>query len=184
LLNAALAVATARMMSNQISVSEDAIRAGLKQTVWPGRFQIVKRGEQTVVLDGAHNPAGAETLAAALRERFAGAALTLILGTMEDKDYRSICNTLAPCGTKIFVTKVGSERAAEPRLLVECCGKANPNAEVHPFDSIAAALSAAEKDSFVVVTGSLHFIGEAMELLQLTDAPSERELNEYMPQKR
>jgi dihydrofolate synthase/folylpolyglutamate synthase len=183
LLNAALATATVRLLGNQISVSENAIANGLKQTQWPGRFQVVKRDEQTIVLDGAHNPAGAMALATALRERFAGADITLVLGAMQDKDVRAICGTLAPLAKKIFVTRVGSERAVEPAVLLEHCRAANPNAEVQAFDHLGQALSVARGDSLVVVTGSLHFIGEALEFLQLSDAPSERELNEYMPKK-
>lgn len=181
LLNAALAVAVVRLLGNQISVSEQTIAEGLKKTQWPGRFQVVKRGQQTVVLDGAHNPAGAETLANALKQNFAGKERTLILGAMQDKDFRSICATLAPLAKKIKVTRVGSDRAAEPTALLESCLAANVNADVQPVDSLSEALAATQHDKLVVVTGSLHFIGEAMELLGLSDAPSERELNEYMP---
>jgi dihydrofolate synthase/folylpolyglutamate synthase len=183
LLNAALATAVARLLGNQISVPEQSIVAGLKQTQWPGRFQVVKRHEQTIVLDGAHNPGGAEALAAELRDRFAGADITLVLGAMQDKDVRAICSTLAPLAKKIIVTRVGSERATEPGVLLEHCRTSNPKADVQSFDHLGQALSAARADSLVVVTGSLHFIGEALELLQLNDSPPERELNEYMPKK-
>ncbi len=181
LLNAALAAAVVRLLGNQISVSEQAIADGLKQTKWPGRFQVVQRGEQTIVLDGAHNPAGAATLAQALKQHFSGAELTLVLGAMEDKDVRSICAILAPLAKKIVVTRVGSERAANPVALFDCCQKSNTTADVKSTDSLAAALNLTQQDKVVVVTGSLHFIGEALELLRLSDAPSERELNEYMP---
>jgi dihydrofolate synthase/folylpolyglutamate synthase len=180
LLNAALAVATVRLLKPRIPVDENTIAIGLKQTQWPGRFQIVQRENQTVVLDGAHNPAGAETLAAALRQRFAGRELTLVLGTMQDKDHQSICAALAPLAKKVLVAKVGSERAAEPNELLKSCQHANGRAVMKSFDSLADALAQSKDDSLVVVTGSLHFIGEAMELLHLTSNPSERELNEYM----
>lgn len=181
LLNAALAVAVARMLCNQISVSDQAIADGLKKTQWPGRFQVVQRAEQTIVLDGAHNPAGAETLAIALKQKFPDADVTLILGAMQDKDFRSICATLAPLAKKIIVTRVGSERAAEPTALLQACREANAKADVQSVDSLSDAFAKTQHDKLVVITGSLHFIGEAMELLRLSDAPSERELNEYMP---
>ncbi|MDB6056531.1 MAG: Bifunctional folylpolyglutamate synthase/ dihydrofolate synthase [Verrucomicrobiales bacterium] len=180
-LNAALAVAVVRLLGNQISVPEQAITEGLKHTQWSGRFQIVRRGEQTIVLDGAHNPAGAESLAAALKQNFSGAELTLVLGAMQDKDVRAICGTLAPLAKKIVVTRVGSERAAAPAELFECCQTANVAANVTAVGSLAEALNVTQHDKVIVVTGSLHFIGEALELLRLTDSPSERELNEYMP---
>jgi dihydrofolate synthase/folylpolyglutamate synthase len=181
LLNAALAVTVVRLLGNQISVSERAIAEGLKNTQWPGRFQIVNRDDRTIILDGAHNPAGAQTLAAALRQKFAGHEMTMVLGAMQDKDVGSICATLAPLAKKIVVTRVGSERAAAPAALFDTCQKANPTAEIRAADTLAEALSRTQNDKTVVVTGSLHFIGEALELLRLTDAPSERELNEYMP---
>lgn len=183
LLNAALAAAVVRLLGNQISVPEAVIATGLKQTEWAGRFQVVKRDEQTIVLDGAHNPAGAVALAAAVRSRFPDMAVTLVLGAMQDKDVRAICGTLAPLAEKILVTRVDSERAAEPGVLLGHCRAANPNADVQAYEHFGQALSMARSDSLVVVTGSLHFIGEALELLQLSDAPSERELNEYMPKK-
>jgi dihydrofolate synthase/folylpolyglutamate synthase len=181
LLNAALAAAVTRLLGNKISVPEEAIATGLKNTQWQGRFQIINRGQQTIVLDGAHNPAGAETVAAAFREKFPGITPTLVLGTMEDKDYRSICQTLAPFADKIIVTRAETERAAHPAVLLDACKAANANAAVAAATSLAHALVQVKDDAFVLVTGSLHFIGEAMEQLQLTNAPSERELNEYMP---
>ena len=101
----------------------------------------------------------------------------------EDKDVRAICGALAPLANKILVTRVSSERAADPGVLLQHCRAANPIANVQPFEHLGNALSMTRNDSRVVVTGSLHFIGEALELLQLSDAPSERELNEYMPKK-
>ena len=95
-LNAALALATVRVLSGALDVSDAAISTGLKEAHWPGRLQEVRRPNgQIVLLDGAHNPAGAETLAATLRERQTR-SLSLILGAIADKDYSAICGILAP----------------------------------------------------------------------------------------
>src|SRR5687767_4077471 len=91
-LNAALARATVRYLREQIPVSDNVIRRGLETVSWPGRLQVVKRGDQTFLLDGAHNPAGAESLRAAIRKHFTGRSATIILGVMRDKDYPAICN--------------------------------------------------------------------------------------------
>jgi dihydrofolate synthase/folylpolyglutamate synthase len=178
--NAALALAAVDVLQPQIPVSETAMRTGLKTTRWDGRLQLVGlAGGRTILLDGAHNPAGAQTLAAALQSCFQGRAPALILGTMADKDYGAICRTLAPLASKIFLSPVASERAADPASLADFCRKANAAAQVVVCPGIAQALALAAREPFVVVTGSIHFVGEAMEELGLASSDSERGLNEY-----
>jgi len=178
--NAALALAVVRVLLPQIAVSESAMREGLKSMRWDGRLQVVRESNgRTILLDGAHNPAGVETLAAALPSQFAGRTPALILGTMADKDYAAICRILAPVAGKIFLSPIASERSADPLSLADCCRSANPAAEVVVCENIADALARAAKEPFVVITGSLHFLGEAMQELGLASSESERGLNDY-----
>ena len=177
--NAALAVATVRVLQNQISVSDAALRKGLESVSWPGRLQVIKRDDQTILLDGAHNPAGAEALRDALHQYFSGISGTLILGVMTDKDCTAICNILAPLAQRIIACRITSARSADPNRLAELCRAANPNAHVSSADSVEAALQLAARDSFVIITGSLHFIGHALQMLCPTDYPDERALNEW-----
>jgi dihydrofolate synthase/folylpolyglutamate synthase len=186
--NASLALAVARGLRECIPVPDAAIRAGLQGVQWAGRLQRMERaGGQIILLDGAHNPAGAQTLAAALPGMMppgaaaAGEHPALILGTMRDKDYAGICQILAPLAGKILLAPIGSVRTAEPGLLAACCRAANPRAAVVPCDNLAAAFARAAGDKFIVVTGSIHFIGEAMELLGLVPPSTERALNDYQP---
>jgi dihydrofolate synthase/folylpolyglutamate synthase len=186
--NAALALAVVRALGETIPVPDHAIRAGFKDVQWSGRLQKVERANgQIVLLDGAHNPAGALTLAAAWpgimnadsaegRRRPA-----LILGTMRDKDYGAICQILAPLAGIILLAPVGSHRTADPVLLAGYCRDANPHAAVVPCDNLPAAFARAAEEKFIIVTGSLHFIGEAMEYLGLAAPSNERALNEYLP---
>jgi dihydrofolate synthase/folylpolyglutamate synthase len=178
-LNAALARATVRYLREQIPVSDDVIRRGLETVSWPGRLQVVKRGDQTFLLDGAHNPAGAEALRAAIQEHFAGRSATIILGVMRDKDYPVICDILAPLAAKVIACRVSSERSADPHELVRHCAQANPKAPATVAESIETAIEKTVLDPFVVITGSLHFVGHALQLLCPTDYPDERALNEY-----
>jgi dihydrofolate synthase/folylpolyglutamate synthase len=178
-INAALALAVVHALRQTIPVPESAIRHGLKSVQWAGRLQVVHRGPQVVLLDGAHNPAGAATLSASLRAMFPGRRPALILATMDDKDYTSISRILAPLASKIFLAPISSERTADPRLLLECCRQANPSAPLLSFGNLSAALDYAAAEPFVVITGSLYFVGEAMELLDLASASAERALNEY-----
>ena len=186
--NAALAVATARKLRGQVPVTEEQIRAGLKEVRWAGRLQIARRENgQTILLDGAHNPAGARTLADALPQLLPpdgpseGGKPVLILGCMRDKDYAGICSILAPLASRIILTPTGSDRSAEPLALARHCREANPQAALGACASMADALERTATASQVIVAGSLHFVGEAMEILRLAPGKSERGLNDYHP---
>jgi dihydrofolate synthase/folylpolyglutamate synthase len=187
--NAALAVATVRALAKQLPVPEASIRAGLERVRWPGRLQVVKRARatgaeaQTIVLDGAHNPAGASALAEALRTHFAGTRPVLVLGLLQDKDWEAMCRILAPLAERIIAAPVNSRRSAAPEAVVKVCRQANPGADVAFCHSLQEALDTSRDAALVVVSGSLYFIGEAMELLALSAAPpaDERALNEWQP---
>jgi dihydrofolate synthase/folylpolyglutamate synthase len=166
-------------------VTEESIRRGLANAHWPGRLQLVTRLEsQRILLDGAHNPAGAEVLRAALRSgALASVRPTFILGILGDKDCRAMCGILAPLASRILLVRIASERSANPQELAQFCHAANPQAAVEPCDSLTLALARAERDPFVVLAGSLYLIGEAMELLGLSPVPAadEKELNNWQP---
>jgi dihydrofolate synthase/folylpolyglutamate synthase len=180
--NAALAIATVRALSPRIPVSENTIRIGLAGVQWPGRLQLVARSSgQQILLDGAHNVAGAEALASALKQLFPSANLTLVFGILRDKDWTALCGILAPMAKRILLVPVQSERSAAPHDLADICRRANPAAMVREYPSLAAALPDTVNDPVVVIAGSLYLIGEATELLQLSPATieGERGLNEW-----
>jgi dihydrofolate synthase/folylpolyglutamate synthase len=181
-LNAAVAAWTVRALAKQIPVDDETVRAGLMQVQWPGRLQLVERPSgQKIVLDGAHNIGSAEALRAAIAKNFGEQSPVLILGILKDKDWQPMCRVLAPLASKILVVPVGSTRSAEAQELAPVCRAANPTAEVVECASLADALKRAHNDEFVVVTGSLYLIGEAMELLKLSAGgpTGERDLNEW-----
>ncbi|MBI2948376.1 MAG: bifunctional folylpolyglutamate synthase/dihydrofolate synthase [Verrucomicrobia bacterium] len=181
-LNAALALATVRVLEDKIPVGEEAMRKGLASVSWPGRLQIVRsRTDRTIVLDGAHNPAGVRALRAAIEELFPETLLTLVFGVMEDKNWQAMCELLAPLANRILLAPVSSDRSASPRAMSEFCQRLNVQAEIVVCASLAEALSQADSDPLVLVTGSLHFVGEATEALRLSACPAhnERGLNEW-----
>ncbi len=181
-MNAALALATIRILQPVIPVSAQAIREGLTALNWPGRLQSIRRpGGQSVLLDGAHNTGGAQVLAAAWRENTAFAGATLILGILQDKDWEEMCGILAPLAGKILLVPVHSERTQDPHGLGEACRKANPQAEVVEFQSLSEALQFAASDARLVIAGSLYLVGEALELFGLSanSGLAERGLNEW-----
>lgn len=180
--NAAVAVATLAVLQPILPIPAECIRIGLKHVQWAGRLQVVIRsGGRRVLLDGAHNPAGAEMLATALETHFSGQRPALILGILSDKDWPRMCGLLAPRASRILLVPVHSERTAEPHGLAEVCHASNPGAPVLECDSLESALAETEQESFVAVAGSLYLIGEAMELLHISvhRQQSERQLNEW-----
>jgi dihydrofolate synthase/folylpolyglutamate synthase len=179
--NAALALATIEVMQKQIPVSDEKILVGLANINWPGRLQLVTRpAGQKLLLDGAHNVAGARVLRQALEKHFSGIRRTLVLGVLRDKDWRQICETLAPLAGRIFTVPVSSERSADAGELATACRAANTKAEVVVCDSLSDALEETTADKFSLVTGSLYLVGEALELLGLSpENGGERGLNEW-----
>ena len=178
-INAALAKAVVRYLADQIPAGDEAIRRGLETVSWPGRLQVIKRGAQTILLDGAHNPSGAEMLRSAIQRHFAGESPAIILGIMRDKDYVAMCNILAPAAKKVVACTVPSDRTADAHQLARQCALANPKANVTTASSLEEALYQTAHDPFVVISGSLHFVGHALQILCPTDYPDERALNEY-----
>jgi len=180
-INAALALATVEVLQNKIPVGDEAIRTGLSEVNWPGRLQLVTRPSgQQILLDGAHNLAGVAALRKTLENEFPAAKRTLVLGVLQDKDWRRMCEILAPLAARIVAVRVSSERTADANELATACRGANASAEVIAVDSMAEALEKSAEDEFVVVAGSLYLVGEALELLGLAPAgKSERALNEW-----
>ena len=180
-LNAALALAVVEALQSKIPESDSAIRTGLETVNWPGRLQLVTRPSgQIFLLDGAHNVAGAKVLRKALEKYFGGTRRILVLGVLQDKDWRHICETLAPLAARILTVPVSSERAADARELAAACRAVNSTAEIVACDSLREALGKIVSDDFVVVTGSLYLVGEALESFGLSPATSdERALNEW-----
>jgi len=180
-LNAALALATVEILQKQIPVSEKQIQAGLQSVNWPGRLQLIQKpGGQKILLDGAHNVAGAEALRAALAAEFPGIRPIFIFGALADKNWPDICRILAPLASKIFTVPVASARAADADELAKTFYSANSAAEVVALESFQEAITACKDEAFIVVTGSLYLVGEALELLGISPANAgERGLNEW-----
>ena len=181
-LNAALALATVRALAVHLPVKESELRAGLATVDWPGRMHRLQTASgQTILLDGAHNPDGAEALRIALQEEFPGAKPTIIFGVFRDKDSASMCHSLAPLAGKILLTPVHSERTEDPAKLVASCREYNPHGPIEVCTSLADALNRVGEVPFIIIAGSLYLVGEAMELLRVagTSQTDEKGLNDW-----
>jgi dihydrofolate synthase/folylpolyglutamate synthase len=158
--NAALAVAALRV--GNVEVSEDAIARGLAEVEWPARFQ---RWDDRIVIDGAHNPAGAQVLAETWREQFGEERATIILAVLREKNVSGICHAVAPMAARFILPRIRTERALPPDELVPHISDLRLPHSVAPSftDALESALAHPEP---ILITGSLHFAGEALASLR------------------
>jgi dihydrofolate synthase/folylpolyglutamate synthase len=163
--NALLAVAGARALG----APEAAIRDGLARVAWPGRFQMFGTPPR-LVLDGAHNPAGAEALARALGEMFPGQPITLVIAIAADKDVRGILGTLAPVARRLILTRSSSSRSAKPDELARAlpAGAARPEIAPNVADALQMA-SSGPAPALTCVAGSLYTVADALLVLGYGD---------------
>lgn len=163
--NAALAIAAARAMA---PADDAAVERGLQRLRWPGRFEVLD-GTPRVVLDGAHNGASAEALAATLRSLpFDG--LALVIGINRDKDARAVLRPLLELAESVVATQTADNvRALPAPELARLCRQLGHQAQVETnvASAIAAARAAAGHGGVVCVTGSLMLVGQARATLGL-----------------
>lgn len=163
IINASLALAAVEaLIELGYPLSEEQIRAGIAQTRWPGRLELV--GEKPrILLDGAHNPAATKILKNALQEDFPRRQLILVLGIMGDKDIPQMMADLVPLADFLILTKPHLERSAPLEVLrKEAEGyskKIKLIAEV--AEALEEAIAMADAEDLVLVSGSLFTVGEA-----------------------
>ena len=165
ILNTAVAVVAAKLASKQDSrINEMALHQGVALTKWPGRLERISQ-KPDVILDGAHNPAGAAVLRAALDKYYSGKKICFIFGMMGDKDISQVITTLFRKEDTIFTVRADEgTRAAEPEALATQIGS---QAKVM-HDLTAAyktALAEVGEDGLVCVCGSLYLVGTFKKML-------------------
>jgi len=161
--NAALSIGIiGSLRSSGITISDSAIRNGIKSAVWPGRLEVVSR-RPLVVLDGAQNRASAKVLADAVKKVFKYNKLKLVLGVSKDKDIEGILKELLPISDSVIITKSKIvERAADPARIRDIIGKSGSIVTTLCVDeAMDIALNQAGTNDLVLVTGSLFVVGEA-----------------------
>lgn len=158
--NTSVAIVAAKLISKQDDrINELALHVGVANTLWPGRLERIHK-QPDIILDGAHNPNGAEALRKALDKYYPEKPVHFVFGMMGDKDMSGVIATLIkPCDTVYTVRADNGSRAAEAADLAKLVGK---NAVA--VDDLAAAygksVEAAGTDGIVCVCGSLYLIGE------------------------
>jgi dihydrofolate synthase/folylpolyglutamate synthase len=159
--NAVAAVA----VLDALGLGPEAIRQGIAQTRWPGRLERIRQ-HPDIVLDGAHNPAGARVLAAYIRRFYSGRRVWLIYGAMRDKAVEEIAAILFPLAAEIVATAPALARAVRPETIAALAD--HPRLRTAPtFDeALALVLGEAAPDDAVFVSGSLFLVGEARHKLE------------------
>jgi len=164
--NALLATAGAR----ELGAGEAAIRDGLARAWWPGRFQVLRGARGYLVLDGAHNPAGARALATSLRDVFGQTPVTFVLGILGDKDAAGIVAALVPLARRFILVAPSSARASAPDAL-RALIPAGVDVTVAGAPAEALERAAAPADGVICVAGSLFLIGDVLRHLAGSDKP-------------
>ncbi len=174
--NVALAIAAAEELSKMdFPISAGAVEEGIRNTHWPGRFQVLpaKDGAPEYVLDVAHNPAGAWALRSTLSAVYGDRPLTMVFGAMRDKAVSEIAEILFPLADRVIATRAQNPRSFLPEEIRQAASRVS--VEIVEAPDVAAALDTARaegrKGQVVVVTGSIYIVGEAMQALGM-GAPS------------
>jgi dihydrofolate synthase/folylpolyglutamate synthase len=160
--NAATAIETCLLLG----LPPESIREGLGETVWPGRLEWI-RHRPDFVLDGAHNPAGAEALAAYIEEFCADRPVWIVYGAMRDKAVEEVTTRLFPLADHLILTAPDFPRALRPEVLATVTE--HPHCSIAPTSSNGIELAVtAPPEAIVFFTGSLYLVGEVRRTLLAT----------------
>jgi len=160
--NAALAITAAELVGAKEHLAE-----ALASTRWPGRLDVLSE-RPLVILDGAHNPNGAEALAKFIHSELKakGKKVTILIGIMADKDITGIVDPLLKVADRIVVSRPDIPRAAATEKIRETIISIKPDMEVTCIEDVQIALKRTiketKKDEALVIAGSLYMVGEVM----------------------
>jgi dihydrofolate synthase/folylpolyglutamate synthase len=166
--NVALAIAAAVELQEQgfVGITPASIERGIRETRWPGRFQVIaaQPGWPELVIDVAHNPAGAWALRSSLSQWYEDRSLIFVFGAMRDKAISEMTEILFPLAERVIATRPENPRAASPEEIRQASGRTG--VEVEAVEDVQQALerarSLAKAESVVVITGSIYLVGEVM----------------------
>jgi len=141
-------------------ISEESLKRGLASVYWPGRFEVLGKNP-TFILDGAHNPNGAEAAAASIRGYFGG-DVVFLMSVMADKDLSNMIPQYAPLAKRFIAVKASNPRAMGAEELAGRLSETGVPAEARSTieEGVKAAIEAAGKNGVVCALGTLYFSGD------------------------
>jgi dihydrofolate synthase/folylpolyglutamate synthase len=165
----AIAAVEAFLGGGQVPIADDVLRSAVADLSSPGRLQLV-RTDPAILLDGAHNPAGAKTLATSLMSEFSEKPLVGLLAVLLDKDVAGVVSELSGCFQNVVATSSSSNRSLDAKAL-EAIAKDHSGATTESAPNVISGLERArsiarEIDGMVVVTGSISLVGDVLQILQ------------------
>lgn len=158
--NAEVAILVADLLRKYFPVNDENIRKGLNTAIHPGRLEYI----DNVLLDGAHNIAGAKALLDYLNY-VEKRPLSMIFGAMRGKDVAAMAEILWPRAERLILTQTSNSRAMTPAELLDCVPENFDLQNVYKTNSVKDALATAGSTELVLVTGSLYLVGEVKNLL-------------------
>ena len=176
--NAAVAtMAISVVMKQDDRINENDLREGLARSQWKGRFEI--HDVKGVVMDGAHNPAGAEALGEALDEQYPGKRRIFVFASLADKDTETVLQLLVRKGDMVFACEAPTPRtrkAEEIGTMLESQKiKAEFKAEHSVDEALSDAAAAAGENDIVMICGSLYILGDAIRFIEEKEASAAEE---------
>jgi dihydrofolate synthase/folylpolyglutamate synthase len=155
--------ATAATALLQLGIAAGAIEGGIASARWPGRLEHL-RANPDVVVDGAHNPAGARALAEYVDRFYASRPVRMIFGAMRDKAIDEISGILFPHARQVIVTAPHQARALAPEAIAEIAQHPDLRVAATLEEALAMVADAGPEEA-IFVTGSLFLVAEARKLL-------------------
>jgi dihydrofolate synthase / folylpolyglutamate synthase len=148
----------------QLGIPQTAIEQGIARTRWPGRLEHLS-GDPEILIDGAHNPAGARALAAFLDRFYRDRRVRMIYGAMRDKAVEEVCAILFPHTHQVIATAPDQPRALHPQAIRDLAEHADLRVAATLREALELIRDATPQDA-IVITGSLYLVGEARTLLK------------------
>jgi dihydrofolate synthase/folylpolyglutamate synthase len=167
--NACLAVDAAEALSGKgFPISEEALRTGLRETVWRGRFSVISK-KPLFIVDGAHDEDAAKRLAESIEFYFTNRRIIYIMGVLKDKEYGKIIALTHSYADQIITVATPGNPRALPAYDLACeVAKVHKNvtAAASLEEAVEMSLLLAGKDDVIIAFGSLSFLGRMIEIVE------------------
>jgi dihydrofolate synthase/folylpolyglutamate synthase len=156
--------ATAAVALTRLGIGAAEIVAGIACAHWPGRLERVSEHPE-IILDGAHNPAGARALGAYIARFYGGRKVRLIYGAMRDKAIDEIGGVLFPYAQQVIVTAPRQARALSPEAIRQVAEHGDLRTAANLGEALGMVTADATAEDVIFITGSLFLVAEAREML-------------------